>query len=172
MMTLWQVPVVVAALLTWLSAPPATLADAAEREAVRRVLIGRATTLYTNLDVPESAYDGTIVAMGEPETMRRGAPASPDAVPAGDQESWRARAASIRDAISRFDLLASAVKARIGELTEAIVERTDPTELRDQLQVALAELDRLQSSALNAREALEALHTEAIRTGTPLEWLR
>ena len=60
MNTLWQVPVVVAALLTWLSAPPDTLADAADREALRRQLIGKATHLYTNVDLVPAAADAAV----------------------------------------------------------------------------------------------------------------
>ena len=38
MNSLWQAPVVVVALITWLNATPTSFADAAQREALRRQL--------------------------------------------------------------------------------------------------------------------------------------
>jgi hypothetical protein len=187
MNALWQVPVVVASLLTWLSTPPDTLADAAEREAIRRLLTGKATRVYTNMDLPLSAQS-FVVSVSEP-----GAPSAPAAStpPAGETESgaaatsrapeirdeawWRGRVAALRQSIERNQLLLDAMQTRVNALTTDIVNRDDPfqrQELREQLQKSLAELDRLQNRIVEARQGLETLEDEARRSGTPPGWLR
>ncbi len=55
MNSLWQAPVVVVALITWLNATPTSFADAAQREALRRQLTPKTTRQLTNLNLPASA---------------------------------------------------------------------------------------------------------------------
>lgn len=55
MNSLWQAPVVVVALITWLNATPTSFADAAQREALRRQLTPKTTRQLTNLNLPPSA---------------------------------------------------------------------------------------------------------------------
>jgi hypothetical protein len=186
MNALWQVPVVVASLLTWLSTPPDTLADAAEREAVRRQLTGKATRVYTNMDLPLSAQS-FVVSVSEPGAPSASASApSPDGTEAEggvaspapelrDEAWWRGRVAALRQSIERNQLLLDAMQARVNALTTDIVNRDDPfqrLELREQLQKSLAELDRLQNRIVEARQGLETLQSEARRSGTPPGWLR
>ena len=183
MNTLWQVPVVVAAMLTWLSTPPQSFADAAEREALRRQLTGKATHVYTNLDLPAlpvSRGEDSARTGNEP-TPAAGAPrgANDDALSAPvevrDEAWWRGRVASLRTSAERNDMLAKAMQTKVNAITADIVGRDDPfqrRELRDQLQKALAELDRLQSATLEARKDLEALQEQARRAGAPPGWLR
>jgi hypothetical protein len=56
MNSLWQAPVVVVALITWLNATPTSFADAAQREALRRQLTPKPTRQLTNLNLPPSAF--------------------------------------------------------------------------------------------------------------------
>jgi hypothetical protein len=214
MNSLWQVPVVVASLLTWLSAPPESIADGASREAVRRQLAGPSTAVYTNLDLPgamtvpvagsrqspgsgdevpeadrgEEVIDADLpTPAGAPTDGPVGAPvgtppapatgtAETAAEPAVNSEAWwRLRAATLRSTIQRHEATVEAMQARVNGLATDVANRDDPfqrEELRRQLQKALADLDRVQAAIIDGRLALEALHVEARRTGTPPGWLR
>lgn len=55
MNSLWQAPVIVVALITWLNATPTSFVDAAQREALRRQLTPKTTRQLTNLNLPPSA---------------------------------------------------------------------------------------------------------------------
>ena len=74
MNSLWQAPVVIVALLTWLNATPTSFADAAQREALRRQLTPKTTRQLTNLNLPQSA----LIRVPDSDA----APAAPAATPA------------------------------------------------------------------------------------------
>jgi hypothetical protein len=100
---LWEVPVVVAALVAWLTAPPVTIGDAAEREVLRRQLTGRSIAAYTNVDLPAPQSSDIAVAPGAPPEQL---PTAPSQAAAAEPETageswWRARAASLRENIDR-----------------------------------------------------------------------
>ena len=180
MSTLWEVPAVLAALLAWLATPPGTIGEAAEREALRRELTGEATRLYTNVDLPPAP---TEIADPRPSAGPGGAAAAPvqPAAAAGpsrevrDEAWWQNRVGTVRASIERNGLLAEAMQARINGLTADVVSRDDPfqrAELRDQLQKALAEFDRLQALVIEGRQQLELVQDEARRAGVPPGWTR
>jgi hypothetical protein len=50
----WEVPGVLLALLSWMSAPPTSLAEASGRESLRRMLTAKATGAFTNQDLPNA----------------------------------------------------------------------------------------------------------------------
>lgn len=178
MNTLWQVPVVVATLLTWLSTPPDTIAQAAEREAVRRVLMGKATVLYTNLDPP--AYEGTVVAIPDlvtgPAPAGTGVAEAPVApVEVDDPAAWSRQAASIRGRIAEQEQRGTELSSQISMLMNEVVARDDPfqqAELRDRLQGAWAEFDQVQDAILAGRQQLERLQDAARRAGVSMDWLQ
>src|SRR5262245_40003450 len=67
MNSLWQAPAVVVALLTWLNATPTSLADAAQREALRRQITPKPTRQLTNFNLPPSAFvSDTDAKAGDP----------------------------------------------------------------------------------------------------------
>jgi hypothetical protein len=178
MNALWEVPVVVAALVAWLTAPPVTIGDAAEREALRRQLTTRSIAAYTNVDLPPPQWSDVTVNPGGTVEAASAAPVQPavSVDPEGAGESWwRSRAASLRISIDRNQLLTDAMQTRVNALTSDVVSRDDPFQreaLREQLQRAITEFDRLQSAVLDSRRQLEQLHTEARRRGIPPGWLR
>jgi hypothetical protein len=180
MSTLWEVPAVLAALLAWLATPPVTIGEAAEREALRRELTGKATRLYTNVDLPPARGE---IADPRPGPASSGPAAAAGAAPAAakapadvrDEAWWHNRVTEIRTSVDRNALLAEAMQARINSLTADVVSRDDPfqrAELRDQLQKALAEFDRLQALVIEGRQSLERLQDEARRAGVPPGWTR
>ena len=191
MSTLWEMPAVLAALLAWLAAPPATIGEAAARETLRRELAGKATRLYTNVDLPPALgqIEGMAAEGPEPETAadpsasagtRDGAsgPAAaaiPPAAETRDQAWWQNRVAAIRESLERNTLRTEAMQARINVLTADVVSRDDPfqrAELRLQLQQALTDYDRLQALVIENRQSLERLRDEARRAGVPPGWTR
>jgi hypothetical protein len=67
------------------------------------------------------------------------------------------------------------MQTRVHALTTDVVNRDDPFQreaLREQLQRAIAEYDRLQAQVIEGRRQLETLHTDARRRGIPPGWLR
>jgi hypothetical protein len=181
MNTLWEVPAVVAALLAWMAAPPATIGEAAAREALRRELTGKATRLYTNVDLPPVVEE---IADPRPAPVGSGTPGSasvaasaPPAAPAEirDEAWWQNRVTALRTSTERHVLLADAMQTRINSLTADVVSRDDPfqrAELRLQLQQALSEFDRLQVLVIEGRRSLEDVLAEARRAGVPPGWVR
>lgn len=179
MNTLWQVPVVVAALLTWLSHPPDSLADAADREALRRTLTPKATRVYTNQDLPETGLsDESLIVPAGPNLMPVALviPGTGTAVePVKDESWWRSRVQAARAALERDELMADAMQSRVNLLTSQVVGRDDPfqrQQIRESLQKAIEELDRLQKIVLADRTALEDIQTDARLNSIPPGWVR
>jgi len=177
--TLWQVPVVVATLLTWLSGPPGSLADAADREALRRTLTPKATRVYTNQDLPEMGVsDESLDVPAGPKLVPVAMiiPGTGTAVqPVKDENWWRSRVQSARASLERDELMADAMQTRVNLLTSQVVGRDDPfqrQQIRESLQKAVEELDRLQKIVLSDRTALEGIQTDARREGIPPGWVR
>jgi hypothetical protein len=176
MTPLWSVPVVVAAFLTWFSAQPQTIGDAAWREALRRQMVGKSVRLYTNQDLPSG-----FAAAAIPPT-RAAAPANPDddeagktSTPQRTEQWWRDRMSVARASLERDELLAEAVQARINSLSTTLVSKSDPFQqepLRLQLQKAVVELDRLEKAVIADRQSIDAIQNEARRAGVPPGWLR
>jgi hypothetical protein len=180
--TLWEVPVIVAALLSWLTSPPVSIGEAAERELLRRQITAQSTAAYTNVDLPAGGFtdpaapgDNAPAAAGAQVDRPGIAAAGPSAPTAGGEQWWRDRAAALRFDIERTEIVIEAMQARINALTSDVVSRDDPFQrgaLREQLQRAIAEFDRLQGVLISQRRQLEELHTEARRQGVPPGWLR
>ena len=105
-MSLWQTPAIVVALLIWLNTPPASLADAARREALRRQLMPKATRVLTNEDVDRvparplpTAPPAADVSSAVPTPAAPDAPRAPEA--ARDEAWWRDRMVAARETLAR-----------------------------------------------------------------------
>ena len=94
MNSLWQAPVVVVALLTWLNATPTSFADAAQREALRRQLTPKTTRQLTNLNLPQSALirvpDSDAAPAAPPRRPRPGSRRMRTARPRACRGAWTA----------------------------------------------------------------------------------
>jgi hypothetical protein len=174
MSSLWQLPAVVVAVLGWLTAPAASIGDAAWKEALRRQVTAKSVRQYTNRDLPQVVFvarkDGSEVAADESV----GVPVSGDMLRSSEQ-TWRDRAAQSRANLERDELLTQSVQSRVNQLTADIVNRDDPyqqAQLREQLQKLVIELDRLQKLVLSDRKAIDVLSDEARRAGVPPGWVR
>jgi hypothetical protein len=180
-MVMWKIPAVVVAFLSWWTAPPASLADAARREGLRRQALPHATRAYTNQDLPVAPPPPDTppdVAAGEPppETAAGAAGAKDkDKEEKHDEAWWRARMSAATSALARDQGLAEAMQSRINGLTTDWTNRDDPAQkavLFEQRQRALAELDRLKLAIVADQDAIDGIREDARRQGVPPGWIR
>jgi len=191
MTTLWQAPAIVI-IITWLSAPPGTLGNAARQEALRRSLMPRSVIALSLYDRPptvvgsESAGSTPPTARGAPDPAAAAAlPPSPlpagaippaaSSEPARDESWWRARIATARASLARDQTMAEAMQSHVNALQNDVVNRDDPAQqalLRQRLATALAELERLKDQIATDRKTILDIQDEARRLGVPAGWVR
>jgi hypothetical protein len=197
MTVLWQSPVVVLAVLAWLTAAPQSLADVARREALRRQSTAKSTASLTNLDLPDEpppaavtrpeppAAAGAAAGGDEPPAgVEKAAPPAstatqepPAAAPAPDRDEkwWRTRMSEAQATLERDRLLAESVQSRINALQTEVVNVDDPAQQalkRLQLGKTLNELERLRAQITADEKAIDAIRTDARRSGVPPGWIR
>jgi septal ring factor EnvC (AmiA/AmiB activator) len=183
MTPLISAPAVLLTLLSWLTTPPVSLAEAAHKEALRRRLAGKSVKVVNNDNLPET----TFVMAPPPEaappaqaTMTPPAPSQPAAAatpqtPAQDEQWWRDRMTKTRAALERNQVLADAMQARVSGLQTDFVNRDDPAqraEVRRQLQRSLDELDRLKQQIARDEQSIKDIQLEARRNRIPPGWVR
>lgn len=182
MNSLWQVPAVVLVVLSWLSAPPAGLADVAQREALRRSATQKSQASLTNLGMPLEAVPASAVSMPPTETPP---PVADSSKPAGatatkpdpprDENWWRKKMAELRSFVDRDQLAADVLQSRINALNAAVVNTDDPmkqTKARMDLVKALDDLEKTSKQIEADRRAIVDLQDEARRLSIPAGWLR
>ena len=199
MMTLWQTPAVVLMLVTWLTSPPANLAEVSQREALRRSLTPKSAGSYTNENMrPDmfpvrlaepvaagAAVEGGTIASAQsgsqtttPAAAQSGeATAQPVALksPAMDEKAWRGRISEARANLDRDQGLVEAMQSRVNSLQGDVVNRDDPAQqgaLRQQLAKALGELERLKAQVVTDQKAIADIQTEARKQNVPPGWVR
>lgn len=186
MTTLWHAPAALLAVLTWLTAPPTTVGELAQREALRRALTVASAGIYTNDSLPYTpppvVSDAPAAVEPLPELLAIAPPppppgSEPEAEPeeTRDQEWWTNRVESARSALERDQVLADAMQTRIGSLQTDIVNRDDPAQralLQQQLQRALNEMARLTKQIELDEQAIKDIQTEARKQNVPPGWVR
>jgi HAMP domain-containing protein len=184
MMLLWQAPAVLVIVLTWLSAPPTSLADLSRREALRRQLSATTTETLTNDSLPYVPAAGPAVpAAASVETPAEITPpppapaAEPEPEPdeVRDEAWWRTRMSSARSGLERDEVLLDAMQTRVNSLQGDIVNRDDPAQralLQQQLNRALGEMERLTKQIAAGHQAIADIETEARRQNVPPGWIR
>lgn len=156
MMSLFQIPAVVALFLTWFTTPPASLAEASQREALRRSLVARSTrTLNDNntpsVPVPDAAIayavaglqsgaKPPVAASDDDDDVKKPAAAPVPAAPspsAGKSTSepvkqeeavWRERIMGAREVLSQDQFMLEAMQTRFNSLQTDITNRDDPAQ--------------------------------------------
>ena len=181
MTSLFEMPVVVLAVLAWLSSPPGSLAEAARREAIRRQIVPRSTASLNNVgQPPETGAPAAAVTLpprpDEPPPAAAAKVEPPAQLePPRDEKWWRGRMAAARSTLERDEFLAASVQTRINSLQADVVNRDDPAQqamLRQQLGKALNELERLQKQIEADRKAIADIQVEARRAAVPPGWIR
>jgi len=194
MNSLWQAASAVVALLSWLAAPPTSLAEVAQKEAVRRQIVAKSVGTYSNYDLPDTPPGDTVSIPGGAFSAARidatqpdeaaakpaapaaaaPAPAAP-AEPVMDEKAWRDRMRAARQALESNQLLAEGMQSRVSALQTDVINRDDPAQqgvLRTQLDRATAELDRLKKQIETDRKAIAKVEDDARRKGVPPGWVR
>jgi hypothetical protein len=194
MMTLWQTPAVVLTLVTWLTSPPANLAEVSQREALRRSLTPKSTASYSNDNMRPDMFpvrvteaDAAAAAAAEAGLVpvvtagstaaAAPAPTSEQAVqsPALDEKAWRGRMAQARATLDRDQGLVDAMQSRINSLQNDVINRDDPAQqgaMRQTLGKALGELERLKAQVVADQKAIADIQTEARKQNVPPGWVR
>jgi hypothetical protein len=180
-MGFWELPAAVAIFLTWFNTPPASMADLAQREAIRREAAPKSAHSLTNPEVP--AY-----RLAEPDTPPPAAASSADAAakpdaakpadkPADthDEKWWRTRITTAREAVDHDQMALDALQSHINGLTAEFINKDDPAQ-KSKVELergrALVELDRLKKQFEADKLAVTDILEEARRAGVPPGWLR
>jgi hypothetical protein len=189
-MTMWQIPAIVLALLTWLLSPPTGLADVARREALRRQLTPKPTRSLTNLDVAslpprplptvpappvEVAIPGTASSAAEAPKKEEASKKEGESAETHDEAWWRGRMTAARASLERNQLLFDALQSRINSLTADASARDDPAQralLYEQRTRALAELDAMRELINSDKKAIEQIQEDVRKQGVPAGWIR
>ena len=182
MNALWQAPAALIVLVTWLTSAPVSLADIAQREALRRQATPRAASVLTNDDLPlmaPAAVSG--VARPEPAAAEhaadagKGDEASDDGAEARGEQWWRERVAAARSALESNRQLLASQQEKVSLLQAEFVSHDDPAQreqIRQQLAAATEEAVRLQGQVTADEKAVDAVLDDARRTGIPPGWVR
>ena len=177
-----------------------SLADVARKERERRQAVTGAGKTYTNNDLkpvreaPAPADSATAADVDKAGAAslatlaaskdEKTADAKDDAKKAKgldekaevkDQAYWSTRMAGLREQLDRDQILLDALQSRINALTTDFVNRDDPaqrSQIANDRQKALTELDRLKKTVEQDRRAIPELEEDARRSGVPAGWLR
>jgi hypothetical protein len=195
MSAVWQTPVVVLAIMAWLAAPPKSLGEASQREALRRQMAGKSKTTLTNIGQPmeiplvsmppagppSSSSDEQSAAAktsSKPSSEAEADKASAAKTPADkakDEKYWRERIATAQDKVNRDVMMSQALQTRINSLQRDAVNTDDPMKqrkVREELQSMLDEAGRMQKQIEAGRKAITEIQDEARRMSVPAAWVR
>ncbi len=189
MNTLWQTPAIAMALITWLTAPPTSLAEISQREALRKSMTAKSAGSFTNENLRPDLFPVTTTAeppvSGEPPVGDPQVAAPPPLggeagqtvrVSTGlDEKAWRTRIADARAALDRDSGLVEAMQARINSLQNDVINRDDPAQqasMRQLLAKALGELERLKGQVKADEKSIVDIQADARRQNVPPGWVR
>ncbi len=167
-----------------------SLADVARAEEARRKTAKKSTKVLTNTNLtpsPESsipappspapaASGATNATAGVPTTNIPGGKAGPvDPAAMKDQAFWAGRISKARTESSRTQMFADSLQTKINSLRTDFVNRDNRVErekIQQDLNTALAELERLKKEIDLQTKAITAIEDEARRANVPSGWLR
>ncbi len=162
-------------------APPASLGEAALREAVRRQVSSASAFQLTDAEIgpppprpaappPATAADAAAKAV-DPAAKAAGG----ETAPVKDQAWWQARLTTARETLTRNRLLLDALASRIAALDADIAGRDDPAQraiLMQAREAALTERERLTKQVAADAQAIEDIREEGRKAGVPPGWIR
>jgi hypothetical protein len=176
---LWQSSVVILAILSWLAAPPQSLAEVSAREAFRRSTAPKTKVVLTNAGLPPSALvNGAAVTPPAAEPASDGTSAKPAAgapTEKHDETWWRKRMAGAREQLKNDQQAAEDLQTRINALQRDSVNRDNPQQaakLREDLQKAITTLDATKAQIEVDQKAIVGIQDEARRADVPAGWVR
>ena len=165
----------------WVSAQ--SLGEVARQEEARRKTVKPPGKVYTNGTLKSEPTLPVASTPAQPNTPQAGASgpstqapsATTHADPAKDEQSWRKRIQSEREALDRAQTYAAALQSRISSLSADFVNRDDPAQrntIAADRQKALNEYERLKQEIQQHTKALADIQEEGRRAGVPSGWLR
>lgn len=190
MTSFWQLPAAVLALLISFTEGPGTLGTLARREAMRRQLAGEAKASLSNFSLPEpppAAVSGdagagaAAVAAGNdgPGSMAAAVAAAGEGEQKPDEKKdegyWRDRMTKARQSLTKDEAALPAAEGKVATLTTQAINVDDPAQqskIRQQLMVAMAEVERLKGQIEADKKAIADIQVEARRAGIPPGWIR
>lgn len=164
-----------------------SLADVARKEEARRKTAKKATIVLTNSDLgaadplapetePPSTAKPAPAAPGNTSPTIAGGKAAPiDPADKKDQAYWQNRISTARTELSRTQMFADSLQTKINSLRTDFVNRDNRVErekIQQDLNTALAELERLKKEVDKQMKAITAIEEEARRANVPAGWLR
>lgn len=161
-----------------------SLADVARKEEARRKSAKKSTKVFTNANL--ATPDAPIgVVSSAPTASTNATPSTADptipggkaepAPPKGDQQFWQARVSKARTDLTRTQMFADSLQTKINSLRTDFTNRDNRVErekIQQDLNTALAELERLKKEIDTQQKAITAIEDEARRAGVPAGWLR
>ena len=179
------------AVLAQTTSQTVSLADVARAEEARRKTAKKATKVLTNTNLtpggessipaapsptPPAASGATNATPGVPTTnIPGGKPAPVDPAAMKDQAYWAGRMSKARTELSRTQMFADSLQTKINSLRTDFVNRDNRVErekIQQDLNTALAELERLKKEIDTQTKAITAIEDEARRANVPSGWLR
>ena len=169
--------------------PTISLADVARAEEARRKTTKKATRVLTNSNLnargpglgasprrhlPPRAPPTPLRAC-LPTNIPGGKPAPVDPAAMKDQAYWAGRMSKARTDLSRTQMFADSLQTKINSLQTDFVNRDNRVErekIKQDLNTALAELERLKKEIDAQTKAIAAIEDEARRANVPSGWLR
>jgi hypothetical protein len=164
------------------------LAEVARREEARRKTTKKATRVITNATLGEAEAPATVAgppSTGSATTATAASNASPT-IPGGkaepidpgarkDQAYWQERISKARTDLSRTEMFADSLQTKINSLKTDFVNRDNRVErekIQQDMNTALAELERLKKEIVAQQKAITGIEDEARRANVPSGWLR
>jgi hypothetical protein len=162
-----------------------SLAEVARQEEARRKSTKKATMVFTNANL--AAADAPTARPSAPTTSSNatptntsptipGGPAPPvDKAAMRDQAYWQGRISKARTDLTRTQMFADSLQTKINSLRTDFTNRDNRVErekIQQDLNTALAELERLKKELDLQQKAITAIEDEARRANVPSGWLR
>jgi hypothetical protein len=165
-----------------------SLAEVARKEEARRKTARKATRVLTNANLtpadavssppstPATATGATNASPGNTSPTISGGTAAPiDKAAMKDQAYWAGRMSEARTTLSRTQMFADSLQTKINSLRTDFTNRDNRVErekIEQDLNTALAELERLKKEIDAQMKAITAIEDEARRANVPSGWLR
>lgn len=163
------------------------LAEVVRKEEERRKTAKKATRVITNSNLganevnlppkamPSFAGSSNTTPSNTSPTIPGGQAPPADPAAKKDQSFWQGRIAAAREDLNRTNMFADSIQTKINSLRTDFVNRDNRVErekIQQDLNTALAELERLKKEIDQKQKAITAIEDEARRAGVPAGWLR
>lgn len=161
-----------------------SLAEVARKEEARRKTAKKATMVFTNANLATPDSPTGIVSSAPMVSSNATSSTTEPTIPGGkaepppatgDQAFWQGRISKARTDLTRTQMFADSLQTKINSLRTDFTNRDNRVErekIQQDLNTALAELERLKKDIDTQQKAITAIEDEARRAGVPSGWLR